>query len=171
MLGITFSINGNNVLLATYYVTAIFPLVLMQAELPHVLNRSQKSVYLSWMSNVTSDLYCGIPYDDCRCFLVSTEDCLSNRQVKTARILPLVLFVLEILLIGELFSLNGSYKYFFVYLLWITSMFVFISVVVIVHRKFCYYSNMALILCCTGCSLFSVVCFTVTNHRRRSFVE
>jgi len=120
------------------------------------------------VSNVTSDLYCGIPYDDCRCVLVSTKDCLSNTHVKIARLLPLILFGIQVFLIREIFSLNGSGKSFFVYFLWIISMLIFISILVIVYRKYCYYDDMASILCCTGSQLFLVVCFTVMSHRQYS---
>jgi hypothetical protein len=168
MIRISFNLNGNNIDRASYYVFAIFTLVLMHAQFMFILGSSQKSVYLFRMSNesnVRSNLYCGIPYDDCRCFLVSTEDCLSNKHVKTARILPLASFVLQIFFIREFFSLSGCLKSFFVYLLWITCMFAFISILVIVYRKPCYYDDIASVLCCTGSQLFFVVCYTVMSHR------
>ncbi len=173
MLVVTLSINGNNIPFATNYAIGIFILAIPQTEFTDILNRSQKSVYTDWMlnvsnvPNVTSDLYCGISYDDCRCLLVSTNDCLSNQQVKLVRILPLFLFVLQILLIAELFSSSGTYKYFFVYLLWIFAMFGFISILIIVYRKPCYYTGMILVLFCTGCLLFLMVCSALRRPYRR----
>jgi len=64
------------------------------------------------MSNVTlvkANLYCDIPYDNCRCSVISTKYCLTNKHLKIGRILPLVLIVLEVYLIRELVSLSGDH--------------------------------------------------------------
>ena len=63
------------------------------------LGNIQKSVFMRREINVTDvnhHMYINIPYEDCRCNVVSIESCLNNLQVKYTRILPLILFLLEI---------------------------------------------------------------------------
>ncbi|CAF3731611.1 unnamed protein product [Rotaria socialis] len=130
---IHFDINANNVLRATFYACAIFVLVLSQLEYTYILDRSQESVFLLMMPNVTSvetNLYYGIPYEDCRCSIVATQYCLTYTQLKISRILPLVLFVLQLYLIRELILLSGDHVYFLVNMSWIVTFCVFIAKVV-----------------------------------------
>lgn len=167
MLRITFSINSNNELCIIYYLMAIGILVMMQLKSISLIDKSQKSVYLLGMSNVSdveSNVYCGILYDDCRCFSVLTENCLSNARLRIARISPLACFVLYIFFIRELFSLHGAYKCLFVCLLWIISMFIFIGILLIVYWHPCYYGVIALFLCCTGFQIFFGLWFIVSLH-------
>ncbi|CAF3704807.1 unnamed protein product [Rotaria sp. Silwood1] len=47
-------------------------------------------------TDVDYHMYTNIPYEDCRCNVVSIESCLTDLQLKYSRILPLILFLLEI---------------------------------------------------------------------------
>jgi hypothetical protein len=161
---IRFGIDDNNELLSTYYAGAIIFLVLFQIKSLDILHRSQESVFMLRMPNVTSvepHLYYGIPYNDCHCSIVSTKYCITDTELKISRILPLILFVLQIYLIREALSLSGDHIYFFVYVLWIVSTFIFIGILVIIYRYNSYYEYTVSILCVTGCLLFSFVGYEV----------
>ncbi|CAF4926230.1 unnamed protein product [Rotaria sp. Silwood1] len=85
--------------LAACYAGLTVLLVYMQYEHISILEKSQKSVFMLQMPNVTSvqsHLYCGISYVHCHCSIVSVEHCLTDEQLKIGRILPLALFVLQV---------------------------------------------------------------------------
>lgn len=160
MLRITFSINSFNAHLALYYAVGTVGLLWIQIDFQTIVDKSQTSVYQLQMPNM-SDMYCDISYDDCCCAIISTENCLSSTQIKITRILPLALFVFQLCLLRELFSLDGSYKRVFIGLLWIASMITFSMILVIVYQKPCYYYILTTILCVTGLQLFLVFAYTL----------
>jgi hypothetical protein len=168
---ITFGINANNALRVVFHAGAILFLVLIQFEYINKLERSQESFFMLRMSNVTSvkaNLYCDIPYDNCRCSVISTKYCLTNKHLKAGRILPLVLFVLEVYLIRELVSLSGDHINVLAYVSWIASLFVFVGILIIIYRNTCYYSDIATILCCTGYLLFGFIALEVAHDKDRN---
>jgi hypothetical protein len=121
------NVNDNNASLCVYYTGAIVWAVIFQYKSLEILDKSQKSVFMLRMPNMTSiepDMYCDIPYNDCRCSVISTKYCVTDTHLKISRVVPLLLFLLHIYLIREAFSLSGDYIYFFVYLLWITTIIV-----------------------------------------------
>ena len=164
MIRITFSINGLNAHLALYYAIGTIGLVLIQIDFKTMLNNSQASVYRFQMPNVSDvrfNTYCDTSYNDCRCTVALTKHCLSNTQIKVTRILPLVSFLLQLCLVRELFSLDGNYKDFFIFLLRITCVFTFITILVIVYQKPCYYNLLSTILRCSGLQLFLIFAFVI----------
>ena len=174
MIKINLTINSSNVQRASYYIYVIIPLVFIQLlHYLFIIRDSHESVYLirtTNVSDVTPNLYCDISYDDFRCASVPTKDCLSNIQLKSARILPLVIFVLEICFIREFFSLNGScYKSYFVYFLWFFTAFGFVSILFIVFEKSCYYDDMAVVLWPVGTVLSFTIFVAVIDYHHGSF--
>jgi hypothetical protein len=169
------SINDNNELRSVFYISPIIILTLWQHAFLDTLNISQKSLLILRMPNVTSfkpHLYFGIPYSDCRCSVVSTKYCLTDKQFKTSRVLPLVLYVLEIYFIREFLSISGNHAYFFVSVLWIVAMFVFIGFLVVIYLNNYYYGHGVLYLCVTGYSLFTFVWYEVgVNGTRRRYLR
>ena len=166
-------INDDNALRSVYHAVAVFILVLHQTEYHILLNNSQESVFLLRMPNVTSNdprLYYGIPYKDCRCSVVSTENCLTDKQFRVSRVLPLIFFVLQIYLAREVFSLSGDCVKIFINVLWIVSIFVFIGMVVIIYQYNYYYGYAVSMLCGNGYLLFGFVCYEVglDGYRNRS---
>jgi hypothetical protein len=167
------NVNDDNALLVVYYAGATIWISIFQHLMLDKLERSQKSVFMFRMPNVTlaeSHMYYGIPHDDCRCSVVSTQPCLTHSHIKMVHILPLVLFVSEIYLIRELLSLTGEGKYLLVNILWIVSMFIFIGILVIIYRIQYYYSYTVSILFHAGYLLFYFVGYEVglDGYRNRS---
>ncbi len=166
-------INNNNEMCSVIHGGIIFILVLEQHRCLHTLDMAQRSVFVLRMPNVTSidaNLYFGIPYNDCRCSVVSTKYCLNDKQLKISRVLPLVLYVFQIYFIREFISISGDYIYFFVAVLWIIAMFVFIGFLVVTYLYNYYYGHAVSYLYGTGCLLFGFVCYEVgmDGHRTRS---
>ena len=164
---ITFNFNSYNERTVCFHALGVVLVTLLQIQLMFDIDNSQESVYRLRMPNVslvTRGMSCNISYNDCRCALISTEHCLSHRQFKAARILPLALFVLQIFLVRELFSLDGSYASVLIYFLWIASMFIFISIFVIFYRNSCYYNYIIAGLSCTGLQLFAIFAHIAMTH-------
>jgi len=96
-------------------------------------------------SNTTSakvNRHCGLPYDDYRCSVLSitpniSQYCLNDAQITGARLLPLLLFVLELCVIHELFSLDENCIRFFLYALGITSVFTFSVIIILIYHNTC----------------------------------
>jgi hypothetical protein len=100
------------------------------------------------------ELYHDIPHEDCRCSAIPTKDCLSTVHFKIIRILPLILFIVEISFIREHFILSGDRSYFIINVYWIASIFVFFGIVIIIYRSSFYYGLSSLFLCIIGSLLF-----------------
>ena len=125
-----------------------------------ILDASQRSVFMVRMSNVTPveiDLYSNISYDDCRCSVTPTANCLTNRQFRIAHVLPLLLFVLQVRLVREILSFSGNDKYFLLNAYWTVSLLMFFAILTLIYRSSYYYELTAKILLCTGILLFSIV--------------
>jgi hypothetical protein len=141
MIRITFIINLNNGLRVTLYTGLAMMISLLQFQLASVIDRHEQSARQLRMangSNLTSDFHCNIPYDDFRCTPIRTKDCLHSHEFKVARILPLIFFVIEISIV---FSISGSYKSFFVYVLWTIYLYTLVTISIVVIKKSCYYES------------------------------
>lgn len=107
-----------------------------------VLQKIQQSVFMFRQPNVTDvgfNMHKDISYEDCRCNVISIESCLTNLQFKYTRILPLILFVLDIYILKDLLSLNRYRRHFIVNFYWIASIFLFFCLVMIIYRSSHYY--------------------------------
>lgn len=155
---------------AMCYTGLIVILLYMHSENISILEKSQKSIFMLKMPNVTSvqfHLYCGIPYDHCHCSIVSVKHCLTDEQLKWGRILPLILFVLQVCLIRELLSLSRDYTLSLVYGTWFTCLLIFIAILVVVYRYTCFYLLTYVILYITGLLLFGFVLFAFVYDSQR----
>jgi hypothetical protein len=166
-------INGNNELRSVFHVGIILLLTLKQHTFLDTLDMAQKSVLILRMPNVTSfepDLHFGIPYNDCHCSVVLTKYCLTDKQLKISRVLPLVLYVLQIYFTRDFLSISGNHTCFFVSVLWIVAMFGFIGFLVAIYVYNYYYGYAISYLCGTGYSQFFFIWYEVgiDGHRRRS---
>lgn len=146
---INFAINLNNKSRTFSYAIIIMVLAVSQFLCIFILDASQIAVVRFRMPNITAvhvDLYSDIPHEDCRCSVIPTKGCINNIQLKIFRVLPLILFVLEVCFIREHFILSGDYTYFLVNIYWIVSIFVFFGIFIIIHRSSYYYDWIGLIL-------------------------
>ncbi|CAF2213914.1 unnamed protein product [Rotaria magnacalcarata] len=121
------------------------------------LGEIQKSVFMFRESNVTNvklNMYNNIPYEDCRCKVVPVESCLTDEELKYTRIIPLVLFLLQIYLLKDILSLHQDRRYSLLNLYWIVSIFVFFCFLIIIYLSSYDYSTITRMLICTGQFLF-----------------
>ena len=108
-----------------------------------ILENIQKSVFMNREGNITDidyHMYNNIPYEDCRCNVISNELCLSNLHIKYTYILPLIVFVLDVYILKDLLSLHRYREYFFLEnLYWISSIFLFFCVLILIYQNSQYY--------------------------------
>ncbi len=157
---ICFGINANNELRAVYYLCFIIALILPQLDYTYVLDKSQKSVFMFRMPNVTlvtMDLYDDIPYGDCRCSIVSTKDCLTDKQLRSIRIGPLILLIVQIYLIREHLSFTGDHRYIFANVYWIVSILIFLGLSITIYRSSRHYQFILMFLFFVSLVLFGLV--------------
>ncbi|CAF4107855.1 unnamed protein product [Adineta steineri] len=117
----------------------------------------QRSVFIFREPNVTDiswDMYISIPYEDCRCNVISIESCLTNLQIKYTRILPLILFLLEVYTFKDILSLHRYRSHFIVNFYWIVSIFLFFCLVTVIYRCSSYYDIINIILADLGILLY-----------------
>ncbi|CAF2822476.1 unnamed protein product [Rotaria sp. Silwood2] len=137
------------------YVLLFF--ICVQYRYTFTLGEIQKSVFMFREPNVTNvklNMYNKIPYEDCRCNVVPVESCLTDEELKYSRIIPLILFLLQIYLLKDILSLHQDRRYSLLNLYWIVSMFVFFCFLIIIYRSSYYYSTITRMLVCTGQFLF-----------------
>ena len=121
-----------------------------------ILRGIQKSIFMHRegnMTDVSADMYINIPYEDCRCNVVSIESCLTDMRLKYTRILPLISFTLEIYILKDILSLK-YYRRCFRNLYWISSTFLFFCLLVFIYRSSYDYDLIALFLSCVALKLF-----------------
>jgi hypothetical protein len=152
---------------------AVLMLVLWQHRWLYILDKAQHSVFELRTPNftlLTANLYFGIPYNDCRCSVVSTKYCLTDKQLRISRAVPLVLYVFQIYFTREFVSISGNHTYFFVSALWIVAMIVFIVLLVVIYVYNYFYGHAVSYLCSTGYAVFFFVWYEVgiDGHRTRS---
>jgi hypothetical protein len=157
---ISFGFNANNKTRAFNYALVMMVFTVAQFICTITLLACQMSIFMFRMPNATSvvvDLYNDIPYEDCRCSFIPTKNCLTHRELQIARVLPLILFVLQVYLIREHFSFTGNHTYFLVNVYWIVYMFAFFGILVIINRSSYCYCWTATILTCMGFFLFTLL--------------
>jgi small-conductance mechanosensitive channel len=128
---------------------ALFLAAAIQFNHGFVLEKIQQSVLMFRQPNATEvgfHMYKDIPYEDCRCNIISIDTCLTNLQFKFTRILPLILFLLEVYTFKDLLSLNRFRRHFIVKFYWIISIFLFFCVVMIIYQSSDYYIIMTTLL-------------------------
>jgi hypothetical protein len=122
-------------------------------------------------------LSCSTPYDDNRCSVQSanrtdSKHCLTDVEAIAGHISPLVSFVMQVCLIRELFALTGKYSHIFVNILWLVSLFIFITVATAVHGSTCYHDYTTFIISLVGLLLGGfIMSLLVLNGPDRSTIE
>jgi len=121
-----------------------------------ILGDIQKSVFMYREPNITNInylMYINISYEDCRCNVISSELCLSNLKLKYTYILPLIVFVLDVYILKDLFSLH-RYRRYFQNLYWILSIVLFFRVLRLIYQSSRYYFATACLVSYLGMILF-----------------
>jgi hypothetical protein len=143
---------------AFYVGCFLFAISYFNAYLHSLFGEVERSILHSRGLNVSKIpiiFYCDLPYDDCLCsvFLNSSntsENCITDFQLVSSRILPLVSFLLQIFLVRELFSLSTDRRRIIICALWIASIFIFISMTISIHWSSCshvYITSVLLLTC------------------------
>lgn len=157
---IRLDLNDDNEWHVIFYAIVILGSGLVLFECMLILDESQRSVIMVRMPNVTRieiDAYYNISYDDCRCSVTPTANCLSNRQFRLIHVLPLLLFVLQVRLVREILPINGNHKYLLRNAYWTVSLLMFFAILTLIYHSTYYYEFTAKVLLCTGAALFSLV--------------
>ncbi len=140
--------------------SVVFGVCWFTADLHGHFGESVKAILHSRGLNVTNTsplLYCQLPFDECLCSVLSNEshtskNCITETQLISSRILPLISFILEVCLIREFFSLSGNHRLVIISVLWIVSIFVFVGMTIVIYWNSCYHVCITLIV--TAISMF-----------------
>ena len=108
-------------------------------------------------------------YETCLCDIMvnltqNPNICLNNLQIQSARILPLVSYVLQVFAVRDLFTLEGNHSRTVVRVAWFMSPFILIMVGLAIYWKNCAHVV-------TVCSLFlscMVVLYSVLHEMRHN---
>ena len=130
-------------------------------------------------SNVTTSwcgLCCGLPYEECLCSVQSTknislEDCVDDRLLLGSRICPLLSFILQILIIREVFTITGKYSRFLVKSLWISAVFIFIFIANGIYRSSCLHRAINFFVPAAGGIWFPLLIFDLPDVRNTVYVS
>lgn len=122
------------------------------------------AIYPLSTNNMTFDnktWRCSIPYDDCRCSILSnrtdiTGVCLTELETITGHICPLIIYVLQMYLIYNLVSFKGKYGHIFADICWIIALVIFIIIAIAAHGSDCFHYRMVLIISATGICLMQL---------------
>jgi hypothetical protein len=141
------------------------------------LSWSHDLILSSHPLNVTPGIFnrqCGHPYDDYRCSVLSmtpniSNYCLNDVQITSMRLLPLLLFVLELYLIHELFSLSEDCVRFFLYAFGVTAVFIFGVITIVIYHNTCAQQYVTVFLFWMSMILFMLAMrdMNVHNNLRR----
>ena len=117
-----------------------------------------------------------IPYDECRCSILSINfnnsiDCITDIQAMTGHIAPLLFYVLHLYLIYELFSCTGKYSRIIKDIFWIVALFIFVIVAIGVHGSSHLNFEITRVVCVTSVVMFSCVSFLmIVSNEHYSFM-
>jgi hypothetical protein len=132
--------------------SVVFCVCWYAADLHVLFGESVKAILQSRGLNVTNTspvFYCQLPFDECLCSVLSNEShtskkCITETQLISTRILPLISFVLEVCLIREFFSLSGNHRLVIISVLWIVSIFVFVGMTIGIYWSSCYHVSITI---------------------------
>ena len=94
------------------------------------------------MTKIKKFFLCKIPFDDCRCSVLSktadkSMDCITDTQAMAGHVLPLLSYVLQLYLIYKLVSITGKYSYILTEVFWVTALFIFVIITVAIQGGSC----------------------------------
>lgn len=141
----------------------MFAIVCYNAELQNRLGEAGRSILHSRGVNETKVpplFFCDIPYNECLCSVLSnksqnSEKCVPYNQLAVSRVLPLISFFLQIILIQQLFSFNAECSCLMSNILWASALLIFIGMAISIYSSSCYHARITGILLYTG----GLVCF------------
>jgi hypothetical protein len=150
---------------------------LMMMHLENLFQNSRESIFPSSKPNGTLSsvlLQCSIPYDECRCSVLSNRSdssikCITDVEAMTGHVLPLVLYGLQLYLIREFFSFKGSYAFIFIDIFRITAFGVFAEIATMAHGSSCFHFYTCVTICSTGICLSGFIFYQIFHTDRKYF--
>lgn len=120
-------------------------------------SRKINSAVTQYNSDTTSAFffYCNLPFNDCLCSVISnksdtSDKCITYAALVGSRILPMISFFLQIILVREIFSFSTDCPRIVIFTLWITSIFAFIGIPISIYWNDCFQVYITIILMFTG---------------------
>jgi hypothetical protein len=140
------------------------------------IKEAHELVKSSGQSNITSTIFhlpCGLPYNDYYCSALSTKSnnasniCLNDIEIKMIHVLPLALFVLQLIIIYELFTLTEVCWRIYMYSFGIASAITFGVITFVFYHNSCISLYLILILCFTTPILLLLALLNKKIHTER----
>lgn len=174
-----FGKNGyadQRVLILTLIVTSTS---LMMIHLLNLFQNSRESIFSSFKPDETFSsmfLQCSIPYDGCRCSVLSNRTdnsikCITDVEAMTGHVLPLVSYALQLYLIREFFSFKGSYGFIFTDIFRITAFGSFALIATTVQGSSCSHFYTCMIICSIGICLSGFIFYQLFHTDRKYFLR
>jgi hypothetical protein len=138
---------------------------------------SRASLFPLSRHNITyaSDQHrCDIPYDNCRCSVISNKPnesikCITDLVAITGHLLPLVSYALQIYGISTLFSFTGYYSQLLTDIFWVIALFVFVIIAIGAHGSSCLHFYTSFIIVAIGLLMAGFLMFLVKrSHHHNS---
>jgi hypothetical protein len=153
----------------------VFGISWYNASLLSFFGESEQSILLSHKLNLTRKpdiFYCDLPYDDCLCSVLLnksniSENCITYVQLVGSRVLPLISFFLQIILLRELFSLITDHRRVFIYVLWIAFILTFVGMIISIYWSSCSQVYITSVLFVTSGLLFSLSLYNLLHKVER----
>lgn len=145
-------VNGNLMVLGLLLMSIGFKLGLLKNEF---LDARQSLFPLSTgnTTDTTNQYRCDVPFDDCRCSMLSNKSetsikCITDAQAMNAHIIPLISYVVHLYIIYKCSSITGKYSRILTDLFWVIALAVFVVIAIAVHGSSCihYYTTAVLSL-------------------------
>ena len=120
---------------------------------------------------------CIIPYDDCRCSVLSNKSnesikCITDTAAIATRLLPLVSYILQIYGISTIFSFMGYYRNLLTDIFWLVALFIFVIIAICVYGSTClhYYTSLAVALIGLSVGLYFIYLIKL-SHKHKPVYE
>ncbi len=129
------------------------------------------------ITHISDQDRCDIPYDNCRCSVISNKSnesikCITDIAAMAGHLLPLVSYALQIYGISTLFSFTGYYSQLLTDIFWIIALFVFVIIAIAVHGSSCLHYYTSLIIAVDGMLMtFFLVFLVKRSHHHNSLKE
>jgi hypothetical protein len=169
--------NAPDSLVALYGMIPMF-ITIVISYFNDQVNHCRERIFSLSSTNITSNssfLKCNIPYDECRCSIISNKsteaiECVTDIQIIAAHILPLVSYVWQLYIIYKLFSFTGRYSHILRHISWAIALFVFIIIAIGTRGNTCLYYNTSdtLILSCIFVFAINFVLFAYNDTKYRA---
>jgi hypothetical protein len=154
---------------ACYLGFLVYIVIISNGNLQSFIGEAEKSILESRNTTLTQRLpflYCNLPFNDCLCSVVSnksdtSDKCITYAVLVGSRILPMISFFLQIVLVRDIFSFSTDCPRIVIFTLWITSIFAFIGIPISIYWNDCFQVYITLILMFTGMLLSALGIYNV----------